>query len=89
MKQFVNQIILLINTADPRFIVSVYTRIAADTPQKSWFVLHIGIFLKSFIKICLIENFNLESDRSVRDDPHLLSPLVAMGLGNILNILIT
>lgn len=44
MKQFVNQIILLINTADPRFIVSVYTRIAAGTPQKSWFVLHIGIF---------------------------------------------
>lgn len=44
MKQFVNQIILLINTADPRFIVSVYTRIAADTLQKSWFVLHIGIF---------------------------------------------
>lgn len=48
MKQFVNQIILLINTADPRFIVSVYTRIAADTPQKSWFVLHIGIFFKIF-----------------------------------------
>lgn len=89
MKQFVNQIILLINTADPRYIVSIYTRIAANTLQKSWFVLHFGIFKKSFIKICLIENFNLESDRTVCDDPHLPSTSVAMVLGIILNILIT
>lgn len=78
------------NTVDPCHHAQ-YTRIVLTQQKKSF---HSSYWdfkkkKKSSIKIRLIENFNLESDRFDLASPHLFSPSAEMGLGNIFNILIT
>ena len=77
------------NTVDPCHHAQ-YTRIVPTQQKKviSFFVLRLKK-KESSIKIRLIENFNLESDRFDLVSPHLFSPSAEMGLGNIFNILIT
>lgn len=89
MKQSVNQIILLWILSIP--VTTLNIPVSFSHNKKSHFILRIEILKKkkSSIKIRLIENFNLESDRFDLASPHLFSPSAEMGLGNIFNILIT
>lgn len=76
MKHSVNQIILLINTVAPSEVAGTYPYHCNARQKTRMFILHIENKRnkkKSSVKTRLIENFNLESDRtalSTRISPH-------------------